>query len=460
MALRFHNTTSRKLEELVPIKPGRVGLYTCGPTVYDTAHIGNLRTFLFEDLLKRYLIYKGLQVHHIMNITDVDDRTIAKVNREGRSLSEITNYYADKFFTDLDKLGILPADSYPRATEYVSEMIAGIERLIEKGHAYITDDGSVFFSVSSFPDYGQLAHLEVDQLRLGERVASDDYEKEEIRDFVLWKAFKPEDGAVKWESPWGWGRPGWHMECSIMSTEFLGEHFDIHCGGVDNIFPHHENEIAQSKCLYDTPFVNLWMHSEHLIVDGRKMSKSEGNFYTLDDLLEQGLAPDAIRYCLLSTHYRQKLNFTVERVRDAQKAINRLRELVRRLEAVNQHNWGRSPAAPDDTLVSALDDDLNIAGALGAIFSWAKELFAHLDDGALSGLGAQEALSALKKYDQLLGVIFSKEAIGEDIEALITEREAARTNSEWARADEIRDQLLGQGIILEDTPSGTIWKRQ
>ena len=459
MALRFHNTVSRKLEVLVPIQPGKIGLYTCGPTVYETAHIGNLRTFMFEDLLKRYLTYKGFLVHHIMNLTDVDDRTIAKVNAEGRSLSEITNFYADQFFEDLDKLDIRPADSYPRATEHIVEMISGIERLVEKGHGYVTDDGSVFFSVSSFPAYGQLAHLDANQMRMGERVASDDYEKEEIRDFVLWKAYKPEDGDVKWKSPWGWGRPGWHMECTVMSIEYLGEHFDIHCGGVDNIFPHHENEIAQSRCLYNTPFVNLWLHSEHLIVDGRKMSKSEGNFYTLNDLLDQGLAPDAIRYCLLSTNYRQKLNFTVERVHESQKAINRLRELVRRLEKVDNNVACDTVLAPDNNFAAALDDDLNIAGALGVLFSWVKELFARLDAGKINDQAAELALGALHKYDEVLGVIFKAAALDQEIDELIAQRETARANKEWTRADEIRDQLVERGILLEDTVAGTIWKR-
>lgn len=462
MALRLTNTLSRRLKTFKPLKAGEVRLYTCGPTVYDAAHIGNLRTFMFEDLLKRYLLYKGYEVIHVMNITDVDDKTIGRAINEGRPLAELAKYYTDLFLEDIQTLNILPADHFPRATEFIPHMVEGIKALLEKGHAYQTSDGSVFFDVSSFPDYGQLAHLDPEQLRLGERVVDDSYEKEEARDFALWKSRKPADGEYAWPSPWGEGRPGWHMECSIMSTHLLGQHFDIHCGGVDNIFPHHENEIAQTRCLYHTPFVNFWLHSEHLIVDGEKMSKSLGNFYTLGDVLEKQCTPEAVRYTLLATHYRQQLNFTFAKVHESQKAVNRLRELNRRLMEVPPSQTGIKSTPPNAGVEKALDDDLNIAGALGVIFSWAKELFGLLDEHNLSYESAQEALVALHKYDSILGVIYfnTADSLSEEIEALIRERDQAREARDWATADRIREQLLTRGIILEDTPTGTVWKKR
>ncbi len=410
MTLKLYNTLSRRLETLEPIDQGVVRLYTCGPTVYDTAHIGNFRTFIFEDLLKRYLIYSGLKVRHVMNITDVDDKTIERAAEEGQTLAELTGRYSAQFQQDLAALNILPADHLPRATEFIPQMVAGIQTLIDQGQAYTTDDGSVYFNISSYPEYGRLARLNPEQMVVGERVAADDYAKEESRDFALWKGYKPSDRDSRWPAPWGEGRPGWHIECSIMSTHFLGEQLDIHCGGVDNIFPHHENELAQSRCLHEGPFVNLWLHSEHLIVDGRKMSKSLGNFYILPDLLEKGFSPEAVRYTLLSTHYRKKLNFTFDRLQESQQAINRLRELARRLEEVPAGQKGTAPAVPDAAVEAALDDDLNIAGALGAIFAWTHELFALLDRERLSGASAGEGLAALRCYDEILGVVFSAPA--------------------------------------------------
>ena len=460
MTLKLYNTLSRRLETLEPIEPGVVRLYTCGPTVYDTAHIGNFRTFIFEDLLKRYLIYSGLQVRHVMNITDVDDKTIERAAEEGQTLAELTGRYSAQFQQDLAALNILPADHLPRATEFVPQMVAGIQTLIDQGQAYITDDGSVYFDISSYPEYGRLARLDPEQMVVGERVAADDYAKEESRDFALWKGYKPTDRDSRWPAPWGAGRPGWHIECSIMSTHFLGEQLDIHCGGVDNIFPHHENELAQSRCLHEGPFVNLWLHSEHLIVDGRKMSKSLGNFYVLQDLVDKGFSPEAVRYTLLSTHYRRKLNFTFDRLQESQQAINRLRELARRFEAVPAGHKGMAPALPAAAVAAALDDDLNIAGALGAIFAWAHELFGLLDRERLSGASAGEGLAALGRYDEILGVIFFDPSPPDvEVAALIAEREDARQAEDWARADEIREQLQQRGILLEDTSTGTIWKR-
>jgi cysteinyl-tRNA synthetase len=459
MTLRLTNTLSHRKETLKPIQPGEIGIYTCGPTVYDTAHIGNMRTFMFEDLLKRYLQFKGYQVKHIMNITDVDDRTIRRAIDEDKRLSELTEQYTKLFLADISALNILPADNLPAATEFIPQMVEGIAVLLEKGHAYRTDDGSIFFDVSSYKEYGKLARLDPEQTRVGERVADDNYEKEEARDFALWKARKPEDDEYAWPSPWGEGRPGWHMECSTMSMHYLGEHFDIHCGGVDNIFPHHENEIAQSRCMTGKPFVNVWLHSEHLIVDGQKMSKSLDNYYTLGDILKQGHSPEAVRYTLLATHYRQKLNFTFEKVDESQKAINRLRELIRRLEAVHETQKGIDVESPLPEIESALDDDLNVSGALGAMFSWAKDLFVALDSDQISYDAALASLETLRRLDEIFGVIFFSQERDDKaaIEALVKEREAARSVGDWKRADAIRDELRARGIILEDTDSGTIW---
>lgn len=414
---------------------------------------------MFEDLLKRYLQFKGYQVKHVMNITDVDDRTIQRAISGGQRLSELTDHYTKLFLADISTLNILPADNLPTATEFISLIVEGIAVLLEKGHAYRTDDGSIFFDVSSYDEYGRLARLDPEQTRVGERVADDNYEKEEVRDFALWKAHKPEDGEYAWPSPWGDGRPGWHMECSTMSMHYLGEHFDIHCGGVDNIFPHHENEIAQSRCMTGKPFVNVWLHSEHLIVDGKKMSKSLGNYYTLGDVLQEGYSPEAVRYTLLSTHYRQKLNFTFEKVGESQKAINRLRELVQRLEAVPEAQKGMDVGSPISGIESALDDDLNISGALGAMFSWAKDLFVALDSGNISYNTAQASLETLRCVDEIFGVIFFSQERDDKaaIEALVKEREEARKIHDWTRADAIRDKLRERGIVLEDTAKGTKW---
>ena len=460
MTLRLTNTLTRRKETFEPICSGKIGLYTCGPTVYDAAHIGNLRTFMFEDFLKRFLQFKGYQIKHVMNITDVDDRTIQRAISENIALPQLTTRYRDQFLADMKTLNILPADNLPAATEFIPHMIEGIAVLLKKGHAYRTDDGSIFFNVSSYKDYGQLARLDPEQTRTGERVAADNYDKEEVRDFALWKARKPEDGEYTWPSPWGNGRPGWHIECSAMSMHFLGEHFDIHCGGVDNIFPHHENEIAQSRCITGKQFVNFWLHSEHLIVDGQKMSKSLGNYYTLTDILKKGYSPEAVRYTLLSTHYRQKLNFTFGKINESQKAINRLRELIQRLEAVPETMGGEVLEFPLAEFESALDDDLNISGALGVLFGWVKKLFIALDANKVSANTAQTSLKGLRRIDDILGMIYHRREREDKamIEALVKERDAAREASNWKRADEIRDDLRARGIVLEDTTDGTKWK--
>ena len=463
--MQFYNTLNRKKEEFQPIEKGKITLYTCGPTVYDFAHIGNFRAYMFEDLLRRVLEYSGFDVLHVMNITDIDDKTIKKSIEEGKSLKDFTDQYTASFFKDVETLNILPAHHYPRATEFIDPMIKTIKKLEEKGFAYTTDDGSVFFKISQFPEYGKLANLNPEQLKSGQRVEDDEYEKEEGRDFALWKGYKAEDGDVFWDSPWGKGRPGWHIECSVMSTYYLGNYFDIHCGGVDNIFPHHENEIAQSCAESGEAFVNYWLHNEHLLVEGQKMSKSLGNFYTLRDLLEKGCSPEAIRYTLISTHYRSKLNFTFEEVRSAQKCINKLRELKRRLENVKEDGSNNSPHLQTEKMLAGfseiLGDDLNISGALGELFIWVNYLFIQLDGETLPCCSSREALRALEKIDSILGVMeFSDHDVDNNINELIQERNKARAEKDWTKADEVRKKLDDLGIILEDTQEGTIWKKK
>ncbi|HSM12584.1 MAG TPA: cysteine--tRNA ligase [Thermoanaerobaculia bacterium] len=480
-ALRFYNTLGRRVEAFEPLAEGSVGLYTCGPTVYNHAHIGNLRTFLFEDVLKRALRFLGYEVRHVMNLTDVDDKTIRDARERGVTLDELTAEYIDSFFADLERLNVEPADEYPRATRHIPQMIAMVERLLERGHAY-ESDGSVWFRISTDEDYGKLSGVRLDEVRSGERVASDEYEKEDVRDFVLWKGAKP--GEPSWDSPWGPGRPGWHIECSAMSMEYLGETFDIHCGGVDNLFPHHENEIAQSESATGEPFVRCWLHAEHLIVDGQKMSKSLGNQYTLAELLERGLSARAIRYALISVHYRQKLNFTFDGVRGAESALRRVDEMLYRLrhaagstEASSEGDGGGAEerAGIDaeagrflERFGAALADDLNVSGALAALFDLVKAVNLAIDAGAIAPETASSVEAALRKADSVLGVVFwpgtgdsaeSETISTHSVEAAIAARNEARARRDFAESDRIRDELAAQGIVLEDTPQGTRWKR-
>ncbi len=385
--IRFHNTLGRRLEDFAPAVAGEARLYTCGPTVYNTVHIGNLRTFLFEDLLKRALVFLGYRVTHVMNLTDVDDKTIRGAQEKGVPLDDFTAPYIDAFFSDLDTLGVARADVYPRATRHVAEMIEMIGRLVERGHAYVSD-GSVWFRIGSDDDYGKLSGFRLDEARQGDRVASDEYEKEDVRDFVLWKGAKP--GEPTWDSPWGPGRPGWHIECSAMSAKYLGETFDIHCGGVDNIFPHHENEIAQSECATGRPFVRTWLHSEHLVVDGQKMSKSLGNFYTLPDLLARGCSPRALRHLLISVHYRQKLNFTFAGVEAAASALKRVDEFVFRVRNAREsgdasEKLHRRAESLIESFGASLADDLNISSALAALFDFVRDVNVMVDRSELGG---------------------------------------------------------------------------
>jgi cysteinyl-tRNA synthetase len=467
------NTLGRRLERLDPIVPGEVRLYTCGPTVYNDAHIGNLRTFLFEDLLRRTLEHLGYRVVQAMNLTDVDDKTIRGAVEAGQSLADYTAPIKRAFFRDLDLLHVERAETYPAATEHIPAMIALVERLVEKGHAYEAD-GSVFFRIASDPDYGRLSGFDLGEARRGERVANDEYEKEDVRDFVLWKGAKP--GEPSWDSPWGPGRPGWHVECSAMSMEYLGETFDVHCGGVDNIFPHHENEIAQSESATGKPFVHLWLHAEHLIVDGQKMSKSLGNQYTLADLQAKGVSPRALRYLFLSVHYRQKLNFTWESLDAAAGALKRVDEMRFRLDhaaaqAPGSEAEGGTVAAAaaelDREARQALADDLNAAAALAAVFTFVKAMNVAIEERRLGPGDRDRATAALASIDRVFGVFdpagwAAGETAGDDaeIERLVHERQEARRRRDFAAADRLRDDLGRRGVVVEDTPQGARWKRR
>jgi cysteinyl-tRNA synthetase len=458
MALQFFNTLTRRKEDFVPLDPAgkRVSLYTCGPTVYNHAHIGNFRTYVFEDLLRRYLEYRGFEVTHVMNITDVEDKIIEAVRKEELPLAELTARYTKTFFEDRDALNIKPAHQYPRATAHLEEMFRLIEKLMAKGIAYRSDDGSVYYSIAKFPNYGQLAHIRVDELKAGARVKHDEYEKETLADFAVWKAWDEEDGDVKWDSPWGPGRPGWHIECSAMSMKYLGEQIDIHCGGVDNIFPHHQNEIAQSEPCTGKPFVKYWVHSAHLQVDGKKMSKSLGNYYTLRDLIAKGWTGREVRYALISAHYREQLNFTFEGLQAARSALQRIDEFLVKLQEIASSNSPNLPAALITAFGAALNDDLNISGALGAVFEFIRET----NKRTVSAHEAAGILTVWKLLDEVFGFGTPiKSNVPSDIQQLVDERQAARTAKNFRRSDEIRDQLAKQGWVIEDTPKGPRAKR-
>ena len=459
----FNNLTRQK-EELKPINDKKIGLYTCGPTVYDHAHIGNFRAFLFEDLLKRWLKYRGYDVKHVMNLTDIDDKTIKGSQKKQIPLREFTNFYAKAFFEDIATLNIEPADIYPRATEHIPEMVALIQTLLNKGYAYKGEDDSIYFNIAKFKDYGKLSKIKVQELKAGARVKQDEYAKEEAQDFALWKAWTPEDGDVYWETPLGKGRPGWHIECSAMSMKYLGETFDIHCGGVDNMFPHHENEIAQSEAATGKKFVNYWLHNEHLQVEGKRMAKSLGNFYTLRDLVAKGYDPKAIRYLLLSTHYRQQLNFTFEGLDASKAAIERLTNLMRRLSDANGQTTQKTNQLIETVTAAfnqAMDDDLNTSNALAALFEFAREINSQIDQNQISQTQAKQIADLLAGYDKVLGVLTTqaaKQELSAEAQELIKKREEARKAKDWKTADTLRQQLKTMGIIIEDTAQGMRWR--
>jgi cysteinyl-tRNA synthetase len=463
----FFNTLTRKKEVFKSLEAGKVKMYTCGPTVYDFAHIGNFRAFLFEDLLKRWLVQRGFKVTHVMNLTDMDDKTIKGSQKQGVPLQQFTDYYVKAFFEDIKALNIEPADVYPKATDHIPEMVNLIKILITKGFAYKGEDGSIYFSVCKFTHYGKMSKIKVGELKAGARVSQDEYAKEEAQDFALWKAWTTEDGDVFWETELGKGRPGWHIECSAMSMKYLGETFDIHCGGVDNMFPHHENETAQSEAATGKKFVNYWMHNEHLQVEGKKMSKSLGNFYTLRDLLAKSYDPIAIRYLLMSTHYRQQFNFTFEGLEAAKGAVDRLRNFVRRLHDVDGKESGGKVATfssmAEACFSGSMDDDLNIGIALASLFDFVREINNLLDSNMVSKGEAADVGGLMLQFDAILGVIGIaevEEALSDDIDALVVKREEARKAKNWKESDAIRAQLKALGIVLEDTAQGVRWHRE
>jgi cysteinyl-tRNA synthetase len=456
---------SRKLEEFAPIESGHVRMYTCGPTVYDFSHIGNLRTFLFEDVLRRTLEYFGYEVTQVMNLTDIDDKTIREATAAGLGIREYTERFIEAFFSDLDTLHVERAEHYPRATDYIPQMVKLVQRLEEKGHAY-RSEGSIYYSISTFPEYGKLSGVRPEANLAGARVDNEEYEKEDARDFVLWKGTR--EGEPSWEGEIGPGRPGWHLECSAMSIELLGEEFDIHTGGVDNIFPHHENEIAQSEGATGKRFAHIWLHAEHLIVEGEKMAKSKGNFYTLRDLLDKGHDPVVIRYLLISVPYRQKLNFTMDGLHAAEQAIERIGNTLRRLDHTppDEGAGELEPATVDEfrrEFRDGLGDDLNTARALGALHTLLRHVNTALDGDGISEEVRVELSDAFEEADSVLGIFptANTDAAGDDdVDRLVEERTAARAAKDFARADEIRDRLTDMGIVIEDTPHGAVWHRK
>ena len=458
MPIRFFNTYSRQIEDFVTLEPGRVRLYTCGPTVYNFAHIGNFRAYVFEDLLQRHLEFRGYKVRRVMNLTDVDDKTIRGCRAAAIPLAEFTKPFKAAFFEDLKTLRILPASEFPEATaaNHIERMIAMIATLMEKGHAYRADDGSVYFRIRSFAAYGRLAHIVLDDLKPGARVSSDEYEKENVGDFALWKAWDAADGDVGWESPWGRGRPGWHIECSAMATGILGPQLDIHCGGEDNIFPHHEAEIAQSEGVTGLPFVRLWMHCKHLQVEGTKMAKSAGNFFTLRDLMEKRWTGREVRYALISVKYREPLNFTFEGLAAARSALGRLDEWAARIrQSAASATREELPAIPElDGFGNALDEDLNISAALAAVFDVIRETNRRLDAGDLSPSEAKGLVTWLSGVQSVLALEPDDEAIPEAVAALVERRAAARTAKDWKASDSIRNEIAALGWSLKDTKDG------
>ncbi len=466
MALKLFNTLTRSLQEFVPLDPARknVGMYCCGPTVYDFAHIGNWRTFVFADLVRRTLEFSGYHVTHVMNITDVEDKIIKRVREQKTTLREFTGKFETAFLDDLKTLGCREPHQKPRATEHIAEIIGLIEKLVARGVAYKAADGSVYFSIEKYRGcgcgYGQLLKLNLDEMRAGERVASDEYEKESVADFALWKAYVPEDGDVTWDSPWGKGRPGWHIECSAMSIKALGETFDLHLGGEDLKFPHHEDEIAQSEGATGKPFVKFWLHGAHLLVEGKKMSKSLGNFFTLRDLLAKGFTGREVRYLLLTSHYRETFNFTLEGLSGARAALARIDECVGKLRELAGATTAAAEMRFVDQFSDALADDLNISAAWASVFEWVRETNKRIADNSLSAQDAAAALAAWEKVDSVLGIGTKAEAEAPaEIQALANARSEAKKARDFKKADAIRDELKAKGWIIEDTPKGLKLKK-
>lgn len=464
MVLKLYNTLSGEKEIFVPLRDKFAGVYSCGPTVYGFAHIGNLRAYVFADMLRRYLEFKGYTVRQVMNITDLDDKTIRASKEQGMSLKEYTDKYIRFFFEDMDLLRIKRADVYPRVTEHISEMASMIKILLDRGYAYRKDD-SIYFKVSEFRDYGKLAKINLSQIKPGATIEADEYEKEDVRDFALWKGKK--EAEPFWVTDIGEGRPGWHIECSAMSTRYLGNTIDIHTGGVDNIFPHHQNEIAQSEAATSKKFVRYWMHCEHLLVDNKKMSKSLGNIINLRELLNRGYKTEALRYLFVSSHYRSKLNFTWESISHASNTLDRLNQFVERLRDYKSETWDSEETAlfirrTAEKFESEMDNDLNSPGAFAAIFEFVGKINPVLEDGSLSAGDAKQVFELMLKFDVISSILTLKEKAGLSgkIEALIMEREKARKRKDFKLADEIRKRLEDNGIVLEDTREGVRWRKK
>lgn len=464
--LFIHNTETKRKEAFTSIEPGHVRMYTCGPTVYDFAHIGNYRAYLFEDVLRRYLKYRGYRVTQVMNLTDVEDKIIRKSQAQNCSIFEVTAPFQQAFFDDLNTLNIDRAEHYPKATDHIPEMISLIKTLREKGLTY-EKENSIYYRVNQFRDYGRLSGNRPDSVKVGARIDADEYEKEEATDFVLWKAKK--EGEHFWQTELGEGRPGWHIECSAMAMKLLGAHFDIHCGGEDNIFPHHENEIAQSEGATGERYVNYWLHCRHLLVDGEKMSKSKGNFFTLRDLIGKGFHPMAIRFFIVASHYRTPINLTMDGLKAAHSSWSRILDFKGRLKELQQGgDFGARNAKLDEERANFLqrfeeymDDDLDSPRAVAVLFDFIREANKMLNESPAAREQIEEILETLARIDSVLGVMKEEETILDaDIERLIQERQNARKSRDFTRADAIRDELASQGIILEDTRDGVRWKRR
>ena len=444
--MQVFNSLTRRNEELKPLEANEIRLYTCGPTVYNYAHIGNFRAYAFEDVLRRVVQFNGMKIRQVMNLTDVDDKTIRGANAAGVKLTDYTKTYKDAFFADLKKLNIQSAEVYPAATDHIPEMIALVEKLVEKGVAYKSEDGSVYFNVHKFPGYGKLAHIDFDHQQTGARCAADEYDKENVGDFALWKAWEESDGPVGWDSPWGKGRPGWHIECSAMSMKYLGETFDLHTGGIDNLFPHHENEIAQAEAATGKPFVKTWMHCAHLRVNGEKMSKSAGNFFTLRDLIEKGYTGREIRYVLINAHYRQGLNFAFSALDDARKSLARIDACVEKATAGEAPEWAKARL---DEFATAVNDDLNMPKAFAALFELVRDTNSH---------GGGPVLDIFRRMDEVLGVIFfgkaEKTEVPAEVQALLDKRAEARKAKDWALSDKLRDEISAAGWLVKDSREG------
>ena len=452
--MKVYNSLTRRNEELSPLVGNEIRLYTCGPTVYNFAHIGNFRAYTFEDILRRAIEFNGMTVKQVMNLTDVDDKTIRGANAAKVALRDYTQTYKDAFFEDLKKLNIEPAEVYPAATDHIPEMIALIEKLVEQGIAYKSDDGSVYFSVRKFPGYGKLAHIDFDHQQTGARCAADEYDKENVGDFALWKAWEESDGPVGWDSPWGRGRPGWHIECSAMSMKYLGQTFDLHTGGIDNLFPHHENEIAQAEAATGQEFVRTWMHCAHLRVNGEKMSKSAGNFFTLRDLLEKGWTGREIRYVLINAHYRSGLNFAFSALEDARKSLERIDRSVALATEGEVPGWAKKHL---EDFAAAVNDDLNIPGAFAALFALVRDTNAH---------GGGAVLDIFRRMDKVLGVIFfgqsekKSEDLPDEVKKLLDERAKARAGKNWAESDRLRNEIAALGYAVKDSKDGQTCTRK